>query len=238
MIKVLATVGLLGATLAYAQPYTGNGEDTQDSKKSACSKALEFAKVDAMEQAGTVVFSSFNVNNAYADDKTMKRTKEQVLSTMALGVAKLLSREELVKSTSNFQFTCSVRAVFEIDQKRFAKTFKEMMAKEEKKVQEAGYFQADANSADGQSKYAAITAATAMAQRNLLEIIKPSDFTSLTKIEAGVLTSDKIIKILTGKLVGIETVKKEYDKTTGSAYVVVRVKKSQVAAILKEGAKK
>ena len=77
MKKILTTIALLTATLAYAQAYTGNGEDTQESKKSACSKALELAKVDAMEQAGTVVFSSFNVNNAYADDETVKKTKEQ-----------------------------------------------------------------------------------------------------------------------------------------------------------------
>jgi len=233
MKKSIVTVALVASTLLNAQTYTGNGEFTAASKDSACSSALQKAKGDAMEQAGTLIFSNFEASTTDDNGVIDKYNKDRLI-TGSLGVAKLKQKSETVEVGKNYQFTCKVKADFEIDADELNKTLEEMIKKQERVKHIKGYFIADGYSEEGQSRYKAFTAATAIAQRNLLETVNGANLTSLIKIDAGMMESDKVGKIINGTLKGAEIVKKEYDKTTRSAFVQVRIKKEVVLKALEE----
>ncbi len=226
-MKNIITAALFASTLLIAQNYTAEATHTAESKQKACNGALQNAKVDAMEQAGTLVFSRFNSSVSDTQGKISKSNQHK-LTTAALGIAKLQSKKEDVSVGENYQFTCSVNAVFEIDQGKMEKTLAKMIENQEKGEILSGYFEADGYSEEGQSKYQAYSAATLIAQRNLLDVIVGADITSLTTVSEGEISSDKIAKIVSGKLRGAQVVKKEYNDATRSAYVVLRIKKSLI----------
>lgn len=60
MKKAIITLAIIGHSLLNAQNYTAEGIATKESKKAACSMALASAKSNALEEAGTLVFSNFN----------------------------------------------------------------------------------------------------------------------------------------------------------------------------------
>lgn len=233
MKKSIITIALLTSTILSAETYTGNGEFTTDSKNSACSGALQKAKGDAMEQAGTLVFSNF-VSTTSDDNGAIGKYNKDKLITGSLGVAKLKKKSESVEVGKNYQFTCKVQATFDIDADELKETLTKMIDKENKAKHLKGYFTADGYSEEGQSRYRAFTAATAIAQRNLLETVNGANLTSLIKVEAGMMASDKVAKIINGTLRGAEIVKKEYDSTTRSAFVQMRIKKEVVVKALED----
>jgi hypothetical protein len=99
----------------YAKEYTAFAEHTADSKKSACDRALAYAKEEAMAQAGTYVSSEFSVDfkdtNGSIDSK-----KSRELKQYSLGLTKLLSKKsEVIIDDKTYQFTCKVRATFDVD---------------------------------------------------------------------------------------------------------------------------
>ena len=227
MRKIILTSILLATTLLNAETYTSQGVDTADSKKSACSLALANAKAEAMEQAGTLVFSNLSATTLDNKGEISKINQHQLITT-ALGVAKLKSKTEKVEVTPEYLFTCMVDASFEIDQGELEESLKDMIQNQAKKDAISGYFQADGYSEEGQSRYKANAAAMMIAQRNLLELIEGADITSLTKMDAGVVEADKIGKLISGSLQGAEVVKKEYDSNTRSTHIVLRIKKADV----------
>ena len=231
MKKIVITMALVASTLLNAQTYTGNGEFTTNSKDSACSGALQKAKGDAMEQAGTLVFSNF-VSTTSDDNGAIDKYNKDRLITGSLGVAKLKKKSESVEVGKNYQFTCKVQAIFDIDADELKDTLTKMIEKEEKVKHLKGYFTADGYSEEGQSRYKAFTAATAIAQRNLLETVNGANLTSLIKVDAGMMESDKVAKIINGTPRGAEIVKKEYDSATRSAFVQMRIKKQIVVKAL------
>jgi hypothetical protein len=233
MEKTVITMALVAATLLNAETYTGNGEFTADSKNSACSGALQKAKGDAMEQAGTLVFSNFE-STISDDNSAIDKYNKDRLITSSLGVAKLKTKSESVEVDKNYQFTCKVKADFDIDADELKDTLTKMIEEKEKQKHIKGYFTADGYSEDGQSKYKAFTSATAIAQRNLLETVNGANLTSLIKIDSGKIESDKVGKLIDGTLKGAEIVKKEYDPKTKSAYVQIRIKKEAVVKALEE----
>jgi len=233
MKKSIVTVALVASTLLNAQTYTGNGVFTSASKDSACSSALQKAKGDAMEQAGTLIFSNFESSTTDDNGAIDKYNKDRLI-TGSLGVAKLKQKSETVDVGKNYHFTCKVKADFEIDADELNKTLEEMIKKEERVKHIKGYFTADGYSEEGQSRYKAFTAATAIAQRNLLETVNGANLTSLIKVNAGMIESDKVGKIINGTLQGAEIVKKEYDSKTRSAFVQMRIKKEVVVKALEE----
>ena len=224
-------MAILGASVLSAQTYESTGTYVADSKNEACSRALSLAKTNAMEEAGTLVFSNFNSNTKSSKGK-MSKESQYKLTTMALGIAKLKGKYEDVSSVENYQFKCKVDATFEIDQQKFEETLKDMLKQQNSDEKLSGYFEADGYSEEGQSRYKAFSSAMLIAQRNLLDIIQGSKITSLTKIDDGRITVDKIGKLISGSLRNAEVVKKEYDFKTRSAYVVLRVKKAYIAKIL------
>ena len=234
MKKLVVTMIFVGVALLNAQVYTGVGTYTAESKQKACSEALAFAKGDAMEQAGTLIFSKFNSTTADKNGKVSKENQHQLIAT-ALGVAKLKHKHEDVKTAENYQFTCSITASFDIDPAKMEKTLKEMMQKRDNDKQSAKYFTAEGYSENGQSRYKAFSAAKLNAQRNLLEVIKGAEITSLTTMNKGVIEKDKVGKLVSGKLQSAEVVKKKYDEKTKSAYVLLRIKKEFISKILKQG---
>jgi len=58
MKKLLLIAGLVSLTLA--SNITTTATATGDSKKSACSKAIDIAKEEALLEAGTNIFSTFS----------------------------------------------------------------------------------------------------------------------------------------------------------------------------------
>ncbi|MEA2072210.1 MAG: hypothetical protein U9O86_01395 [Campylobacterota bacterium] len=229
----IITLALLTTTLLTAQEYTGKGLSVAESKKSACSKALQNAKIEAMEKAGTVVFSNFNSSTSDTNGKISKSNRSR-LTTASLGVAKLKEKSEDVKVSPNYQFSCSVQASFEIDQEEMKSKIDTLLKQQENDEKASGYFQAEGYSEEGQSRYKAFSSATLLAQRNLLEVVKGADITSLTKMDLGEMEADKVGKLIGGTLVGAEVVQKEYDKATKSAKVVVRIKKADVVRSLEK----
>ena len=231
--KTMLTMAIMGSALLNAQNYTGEATHTAESKKEACEMALQNAKSYAMEEAGTIVSSNFNSIASDTNGK-ISMSNQRKLTSEALGIAKLKTKSEDVKASDNYQFTCKVVATFEIDQDEVKATLKEMIKKQAEEEKLAGYFEADAHSEEGQSKYKAFSAATLLAQRNLLEVVMGADITSLTKMDRGVVEIDKIGKLISGSLVGAEVVKKEYDSETKSAYVMLRVKKVDIAKTIED----
>jgi len=228
MKNIAITTLVIGATILNAQSYSSTGISVAESKKEACSKALRNAKIEAMEQAGTVVLSNFNSNIKDKDGKISK-SKQSRLETISVGVAKLKHKYEKVSTTQDYQFRCEVDASFDIDQHKFKKALQNMAKKDKKNDEAETYFIAEGYSEDGQSRYKAFTAAKLIAQKNLLEIIKGVDITSLTKVQNGVLETDKIGKIISGTLKNAEVVKREYFKDSRSALVVIKIKKSYIS---------
>ena len=210
----------------YAQDYSSTGTGTAESKKEACQTALENAKMDAIEQAGTMVLSKYNSDVSEVNGE-VKKSVQQQLSTAAVGVVKLQSKSEDIKILEGYQFTCKVTASFSIDKDEMNKVFEHAM--EKKKI--SGYYEAEGYSEEGQSRYKAFTAATMIAQRNLLEQIKKAEITSLTKLENGKM-EDKMAKFLRGSIEGVEVVKKEYDSKDRFAHVVLRLSKERFEAFL------
>ena len=233
MKKQLIIATLLGATLLSAQTYQSTGKYTADSKNDACNAALNYAKQDALEQAGTVVLSKFSSAAKDVNGEFTKEVKDD-LTTAALGTVQLKEKKEEVSTTENYQFTCKVTASFSIDQTEMKAKIDEMLQEKKKQSAVAGYFEAEGYSEEGQSRYKAFTAAKIIAQRNLLEVIKGSDLTSLTKVTDGMLESDKIGSLISGAVRGAQVVKKEYDPKFRSAMVVMRISKAKIAASLDE----
>jgi len=219
--------------ILYANTYSTTAQATAKSKDAACSDALQHAKVLAMEEAGTMVFSNFNATTSDNNGKISKSNQHELITT-ALGVAKLKSKTEDVKVTPQYQFQCKINATFEIDQNELQQSLKDMVQKQQEQKKLSGYFHADGYSEENQSRYRAFSAAKLIAQRNLLEVIKGADITSLTKVSDGQIETDKIGKLLNGTLQGAEVVKKEYDSKTRSAHVVLRIKKQDVVDTLNE----
>jgi hypothetical protein len=233
MKKTILTLALLGSALLNAQNYIAEGVATKDSKNDACSTALVNAKSNALEEAGTLVFSNFNSSTS-DDNGKISKVNQSKLSTAALGITKLKSKHEDVKVSQDYKFTCKVKATFEIDADEMKASLLEMMKKQADEAKLAGYFQADGYSEEGQSRYKAYSAAKLLAQRNLLEVIKGADITSLTKMDSGVIEADKIGKLISGTLAGAEVVKKEYNEKTKSAHIVLRIKKATIAKAFEE----
>jgi len=233
MKKNIITMALVASTLLSAQEFSGKGFSVDDSKKSACSKALQNAKIEAMEKAGTVVLSQFNSSVADDNGKISNSNKSR-LTTASLGIAKLKEKSEDIKVSKNYQFTCNVQASFEIDQEEMKSKIDALLKNQDQEKKVSGYFQAEGYSEENQSRYRAFSSATLIAQRNLLEVVKGADISSLTKVEMGALQSDKVGKLIGGVLSGAEVVEKEYDKNTRSARVVVRIKKADVVKSLEK----
>ena len=231
MKKSIIAITLLGASILSAGTYNSNGEYTAESKTNACSVALNLAKQNAMEQSGTLVFSKLDSTTSDSNGDVEKKVKDK-LSTISLGFVKLIDKDEAVTPTKDYQFTCKVDASFSIDEGQMKEQVEAMLEKDEKESSISGYFEAEGYSEEGQSKYKAMTAAKVVAQRNLLEVIQGSDLTSLTKVEDGLLASDKIGTLISGTIRSAQVVKQEYDAKSRSGYIVMRIKKADIAEAL------
>lgn len=89
-------------------------------------------------------------------------------------------------------------------------------------VQE-GYIQVIGESEAGQSRYKALRAATVVAQRDLLEIIKGINVSGNTTVVDGMLEKDEINTSVQGMLKGATRCGKKYDTTDRHAEVCMRV---------------
>jgi len=78
-------------------------------------------------------------------------------------------------------------------------------------------------SAEGQSKYAAITSAEIIAQRNLIEKIKGVSLSSVTQMKNSKITSDIIQTRVQGLIVGAISCGKKYDEKKGFAEVCLQM---------------
>ena len=223
--KLLVGILLLSSTLS-AQIYTSTESAVADSKKDACQQALQNAKMNAIEKAGVLVLSTYQ-SSTRDDNGDISKTNESKLKTFALGITKLTDKYEQVEVTKNYQFNCKVRASFSIDPDEMKEAYKNALQQQKEAKKLSGYYEADGYSEDGQSRYRAFTAATLVAQRNLLDQLTKAKITSLTKLENGQL-DDRMAKLLKGSIQGAEVVKKEYDKESRSAHVILRISKQQV----------
>lgn len=102
-----------------------------------------------------------------------------------------------------------------------------------------GYISCSAQSAEGQNKYAAKTAAKVIARRSLLEVVKGVQITSDMTIKDGLITSDIITERVNGVIRGSRIVSNKFDSKTGSSIATVKLDmgKDLLSALLSDPTK-
>jgi len=202
-------------------------------KKSACQKALNNAREDALSQAGTLVISNFSSNSTDNNGKYTSISNSD-LKAISVGVAKLVSRNETVKVTKGYQFYCSVDAVFSIDEDSIKKAMNKYLTSINKEQNKNFiYIKAEGYSEEGQSRYRAIKVATIDAKRNLLDEIKGSKLFSIIELDNGQLEIDKVINSAKGTIQFVKVISKRYDNKTRSAIVTVGMTEENLAKNIK-----
>lgn len=216
-----------------ATRYTTTSDAMAIDKKSACLKAINSAREEALAQAGTLVISNFTSNSTDNNEK-FSSVSNSDLKAISVGMAKLISKNENVEITKDYQFDCSVKAVFSIDEDSMKKAmYKYILATNKKQNKNVIYIKAEGYSEEGQSRYRAIKAAVIDAKRNLLDEIKGSELFSITKVRDGKLEADKIITNAKGTIQFVKVLSKEYDNKTRSAIVTVGMTEENLAKNIK-----
>ena len=228
---VLASVLL--STVIFASEYTSTSSMTASSKTEACTLALNSAREDALGQAGTLVINEYS-STTTVNDKKYNHIKQKELKTLSLGVVKLVSKKEDIFVTPDYQFNCTVKATFSIDEDAMKKAIDKYLANGKKEQNKNSiYIQAIGYSEEGQSAYRAIKAATIDAKRNLLDEIKGSELMSIIEANDGKLVSDQVINSAKGKIRYIKILSKKYNSTSKSATVTVGMTKEALEKNIK-----
>ena len=216
-----------------ASEYNSNITFTASTKNEACKQALNSAREDALTQAGTLVISDSKSNTTIKHDK-YNSLKTKDLRTLSLGVVKLISKNEDVKVTPNYQFNCSVLATFSIDEDDMKKAIEKYLASSKKETNKNTiYTKSVGYSEEGQSAYRAIKAAIIDAKRNLLDEIKGSEMMSILEANDGELVADKVINSAKGTIRYVKVLSKTYDPKTRSATATVGMTKENLEKNIK-----
>ena len=103
----------------------------------------------------------------------------------------------------------------------------------------SGLITCNGESAEGQSTYRAKRAATLVAQRNLLEVVKGVQIQSETTIAEGMRESDVIMSRVSGVVKGAQVISNRYNRSTRSslATVQLRMGKDLLSALLSDPTK-
>jgi len=231
MIKVFFLF-IITLSLSAKQYLTTSRVLAQD-KKSACQKALNSAREEALAQAGTLVISNFSSNSTDDNGKFSSISKSD-LKAISVGVAKLVSKHETVEVTEDYQFYCKVETIFSINEDSMNKAMQKYLASTNKKQNKnIIYITAEGYSEEGQSRYRAIKVATIDAKRNLLDEIKGSELFSIIEVQDGQLEADKVINSAKGTMQFVKVISKKYDNKTKSATVTVSMTKENLAKNIK-----
>ena len=206
-----------------AKEYKVSFESIGESKKTACQKALDNAKEEALSQAGTLIVSDFSKSMKIDGDK-YKSIKQKDLKSISIGVVKVISKKESVKITKDYNFICKVDAVLQINEKEVKENIQKYLNAKNKTT----YIKAKGFSEEGQSRYRAIKAAILDAKRNLLEEIKSSKIYSQMQSKNGKLASDIVSDSSSGNIRFVKILSVDYDPTTKSATAVVGITKDNL----------
>jgi hypothetical protein len=228
MVSKIVYFLVLFAISLNASNYSASSNAMATDKKSACQKALNSAGEDALAQAGTFMISSFSSSTSVNNDK-YNSIKNKELKSISVGVAKLVSKDEDVKVTPDYQFNCKVTAIFSIDEDDMKKAIDKYLASSKKQISKnIIYIKSVGYSEEGQSRYRAIKAATIDAKRNLLDEIKGSELFSIIEARDGQLESDKVINNARGTIRFVKILSRKYDSKTRSAEVTVGMTKKNL----------
>ncbi len=219
-IKLLSFLFVFKLIL-FSSEYTTNATAFAIDKNSACQKALNRAKSEAISQAGTFVMTSINDRSSEKDGE-FSSSFEAKINAISLGIVKTLSKQESVTVTKDYQFMCQINATFHIDEVEMRKTINNYLAKDTKKIDNNKIvIRATGYSEDGQSRYSAFKVAKIDATRNLLDEIKGSDFFSTLEADSGRLAVDKVINGLNGNIRFVKVLSRTYDRSNKSAEIIV-----------------
>lgn len=205
----------------FAQQYTASGEVMAVDKKTACEQALIGAKENAISQAGTLIISSFS-NSTTVNNENLTSMKNSELNSISVGIVKLLSKNENIEVTKDYQFYCKVDATFEVDENEMKKAMTNYLDnknRQEAKIKIA--IRATGHSAEGQSKYEAMKTAELDAKRNLLDEIRGSELMSNLEANNGKLSTDTVMNELRSNIKFVKVLSSNYDTTTKSAEVII-----------------
>ena len=122
MKKLLFMVGLVSLTLA--SDITATATATGDSKKSACSKAIDIAKEEALLEAGTNIFSTFSSTSSSNNDEYTEHIRQS-----SFGLATLKDKQEHFNMLDDGSIKCRVSAEFEVDTSRLKDELEAISAK-------------------------------------------------------------------------------------------------------------
>lgn len=204
-----------------AQQYTALGEAIAVDKKTACEQALIGAKENAISQAGTLIISSFS-NSTAVNNENLTSMKNSEINSISVGIVKLLSKNENIEVTKDYQFYCKVDATFEVDENEMKKAMTNYLDnknRQEAKIKIA--IRATGHSAEGQSKYEAMKTAELDAKRNLLDEIRGSELMSTLEANNGKLSTDTVMNELRSNIKFVKVLSSKYDITTKSAEVII-----------------
>lgn len=233
MIRIILTFLMLLSCI-FATNYTTSSKAMAIDQKSACQKALDSAREDALAQAGTLVISSFS-NSTNIDGDKYSSIKNKELSSVSIGVAKLISKEEIVEVTKDYQFYCAVNATFNIDEDDMKKAIDKYIASSDKKTNKSIIIiKATGYSEEGQSRYQALKVATIDAKRNLLDEIKGSKLFSNIQSQNGQLVADKVINTIESTIRFVKVLSSKYDSENRSAEVVVGITEEDLIKNIEE----
>jgi len=219
MIKISILIFMLFNSL-FATNYTSISKAMATDKKSACQEALNNAREEALAEAGTLVISNFS--SSITTDGNYSSISNSDLKAISVGVAKLVSKNETIEVSKDYQFRCKIDAVFSIDEDSMKKAMQKYLVSINKKQNKSViYIKAEGYSEEGQSRYRAIKVATIDAKRNLLDEIKGSELFSIIEVRDGQLEADKVINSAKGTIQFVKVISKKYDSKTRSATVTV-----------------
>ncbi len=225
MINIII-LPLLLSSILFASIYDTSAKSMAADKKSACQKALNNAREEALSQAGTLVISTFS-KSTKINNKKYNSIKNKELKSISVGVAKLISKKEIIKLTDDYQFYCTIDAKFSIDENEMKKAINKYLSSNKEKNHSI-YIKAKGYSEEGQSRYKAIKAATIDAKRNLLEEIKGSEFFSVLETRNGKLEADKLISNSRASIRFVKVLSTKYNTKTKSAIVIVGMTKENL----------
>ena len=155
IFKILSLISFLTLALN-ATNYNTTSKAMATDKKSACQKALNNAREEALAEAGTLVISNFS-SSATDDNGKYSSISNSDLKAISVGVAKLVSKNEILEVTKDYQFRCKIDAVFSIDADSMKKAMQRYLVEINKKQNKnIIYLKAEGFSEEGQSRYRAI----------------------------------------------------------------------------------
>ncbi len=118
---LICILTLLVTTKAYSQEiYIQDGIGLSINREKACDKAMLYAKKEALDSAGTIVESSFHINEELSGNKFSSAASSDI-KQLSRGKIKVIDKTVTIRMEPNGKFTCHITAKFSVDSLEISK---------------------------------------------------------------------------------------------------------------------